>query len=80
MQVHYLVLALLPIGQAYADGDTRERVSVALLYGLLAASTYVLSGPEDPAVLTGLKVGLPVLALFGVLGVQFHELARRVRS
>jgi hypothetical protein len=79
LQGHYLVLAVLPLSQAYADGDTRERFIIALLFGLLALTTYIQPVPEDPAVLMGLKSGLPVLALLGLLAVQFHELARPVR-
>jgi hypothetical protein len=74
LQLHYLVLAYLPISQAFADGGSRARLWVALLYAVVAISSYVLPEPDDAPLLMGLKGGLPAWGLLGLFAVQCWEL------
>jgi hypothetical protein len=73
---YHLVLAYLPICQAYADGGRRTRLVVAMLYAVMAVSMYVLPAPTDPPLMLGMKSGLPVAALLGLLIVQCRALGR----
>lgn len=76
LQTHYLILALLPMAQAYADAGRWARPGLGLLSALLAVSSYVLPAPEDAPPVLAAKSGLPVAALLALFIVECLELRR----